>query len=134
MRLNQILTSVQVAKILQLHPSTLVKCANEGRIPFFKTPGGHRRFIFKNVLAYAQKENLALPMDLVIDKVVIPRGMDKKQAKREIVDIFNRFKNKNDQVEYLEEILESFGDRCWKQGYACGISEKPYGTVSSDDF
>jgi excisionase family DNA binding protein len=40
-----ILTTKQVAEVFAVTPSTVVKWADAGRLPFFRTPGGHRRFL-----------------------------------------------------------------------------------------
>lgn len=41
---NSILTTQQVAELFAVAPSTVVKWADSGRLPCFRTPGGHRRF------------------------------------------------------------------------------------------
>jgi excisionase family DNA binding protein len=41
---DEILTGKQVAEIFGVHPQTVVKWANEGRLPYWRTPGQHRRF------------------------------------------------------------------------------------------
>ena len=38
------LTVSQVAEIFDVHPNTVVDWANAGRLPYKRTPGGHRRF------------------------------------------------------------------------------------------
>lgn len=38
------LTTQQVARIFHVHPNTVVIWANEGKLPYVRTPGGHRRF------------------------------------------------------------------------------------------
>ncbi|MFH1754189.1 MAG: helix-turn-helix domain-containing protein [Candidatus Latescibacterota bacterium] len=40
----QWLTLSEAAKQLHIHPTTLRRWADEGKIPFMLTPGGHRRF------------------------------------------------------------------------------------------
>jgi excisionase family DNA binding protein len=34
----------QVAKLLQVSPKTVTRWAKEGKLPFLKTLGGHRRY------------------------------------------------------------------------------------------
>lgn len=41
---ESILTTQQVAALFAVTPSTVVKWADQGRVPCFRTPGGHRRF------------------------------------------------------------------------------------------
>jgi excisionase family DNA binding protein len=38
------LRSAEVAAILQVSPKTITRWAQEGRLPFQRTPGGHRRY------------------------------------------------------------------------------------------
>lgn len=38
------LTPAEVASWFGVHPRTVVRWANEGKIRFRKTPGGHRRY------------------------------------------------------------------------------------------
>lgn len=46
-----ILTTKQVAEVFAVTPSTVVKWAEAGRISFFRTPGGHRRYLQADVEA-----------------------------------------------------------------------------------
>jgi excisionase family DNA binding protein len=39
-----LLTTKKVAEMFAVTPSTVVKWADAGRLPFFRTPGGHRRY------------------------------------------------------------------------------------------
>lgn len=39
-----ILTPSQVAGLFHVHPTTVRRWALDGRIAYFKTPGGHMRF------------------------------------------------------------------------------------------
>ena len=38
------LRTAQVAELLQVSPKTVSRWAQEGRLPFFRTLGGHRRY------------------------------------------------------------------------------------------
>lgn len=42
--LPEVLTAAQVADALHASPSAIVAWANEGKLPHFRTLGGHRRF------------------------------------------------------------------------------------------
>lgn len=48
---DSILTTQQVADVFSVHPNTVVKWANDGVLPYFRTPGGHRRFYGADVEA-----------------------------------------------------------------------------------
>lgn len=39
-----IVKTPEAARILGMTETTLVKAANDGQVPCWKTPGGHRRF------------------------------------------------------------------------------------------
>ena len=41
---EQLLSITKAAKILGVHPLTLRNWSEKGQIPFYRTPGGHRRF------------------------------------------------------------------------------------------
>lgn len=47
------LTTSQVAERFGVHPNTVVNWANEGRLPFIRTAGKHRRFAVEDVEALA---------------------------------------------------------------------------------
>ena len=47
------LTLSQAAKRLTIHPTTLRRWADNGEIPFFLTPGGHRRFATADIQQFA---------------------------------------------------------------------------------
>lgn len=41
---REIMGPREVAELFGVDPSTVVRWADEGLLPFFRTPGGHRRF------------------------------------------------------------------------------------------
>lgn len=46
------LTSGQVAKLFNVHPTTVMDWADKGLLPCFRTPGGQRRFRREDVDAF----------------------------------------------------------------------------------
>ncbi len=50
---EQWLTLSQAAKMLNVHPTTLRRWADNGEIPFMLTPGGHRRFSSSDMQRFA---------------------------------------------------------------------------------
>ena len=46
------LTSGQVAKLFNVHPTTVIDWADKGRLRCFRTPGGQRRFRREDVEAF----------------------------------------------------------------------------------
>ena len=53
---SDVLTSLEVAKILKVNTSSVKRWADEGKLPCFRTPGGHRRFDRVHVEAF-QRNN-----------------------------------------------------------------------------
>jgi excisionase family DNA binding protein len=52
---NQTITPMIASRILNIHPATLTAWAESGRIPFMRTPGGHRRYQLADVNLLAAK-------------------------------------------------------------------------------
>lgn len=48
------LTLKQASKQLNVHPTTLRRWADEGKLPFMRTPGGHRRFAVTDIASFTQ--------------------------------------------------------------------------------
>lgn len=46
-----ILTTQKVAERFGVVPQTVISWANAGRLPYFRTPGGHRRYLLADVEA-----------------------------------------------------------------------------------
>lgn len=44
-----ILTTKKVAEKFGVVPQTVIVWANTGRLPYFRTPGGHRRYLLADV-------------------------------------------------------------------------------------
>lgn len=61
---DSLLTSYQVGSILQVNPSSINKWVKDGRIPAFRTPGGHRRFRAADVVAFLSSHNMPVPESL----------------------------------------------------------------------
>jgi excisionase family DNA binding protein len=49
---EQLLSITKAAKILGIHPLTLRNWSEKGQIPFYRTPGGHRRFRQQDLLDF----------------------------------------------------------------------------------
>jgi excisionase family DNA binding protein len=50
--LDDTLTPAEVARQFRVSPTTVAKWAEEGKIPSFRTPGGHRRFRREDVAEF----------------------------------------------------------------------------------
>lgn len=53
-----------VARLLQVNPSTLVRWTKCMGLPFFRTPGGHRRFDMTEVDAFLRQYDMPIPFEL----------------------------------------------------------------------
>ena len=53
------LTTAQVAQEFSVHVTTVTRWAEDGVLPFFRTPGGHRRFHRADVEALMAKGRVA---------------------------------------------------------------------------
>ncbi|HSS11653.1 MAG TPA: helix-turn-helix domain-containing protein [Acidimicrobiales bacterium] len=47
------------AKILGVHPDTLARWADEGKVPYWRTPGGQRRFRREDIEALSMPTSKA---------------------------------------------------------------------------
>jgi excisionase family DNA binding protein len=61
---HALLTSYQVADLLQVNPSSVNKWIRDGRLPAFRTPGGHRRIRVADVTAFLQAHQMPIPGSL----------------------------------------------------------------------
>ena len=61
---ESLLTSYQVGSLLQVNPSSVNKWVKDGRIPAFRTPGGHRRIRAADLVAFLQKHSMPVPQSL----------------------------------------------------------------------
>jgi len=92
---DSFLTSYQVGALLQVNPSSVNKWVKDGRIPAFRTPGGHRRIRAGDLVAFLNEHKMPIPTTL-------------QQASRRrllIVDDDQR------QLESLQRMLKPYQDR-----------------------
>ena len=52
------LTSIEVADLLQVHQTTVIRWMDTGKLPGYKTPGGHRRFRPAEVRGFMQEHRM----------------------------------------------------------------------------
>jgi excisionase family DNA binding protein len=67
-------TSHEIAVILQVTPSSVVKWINEGILSAFRTPGGHRRVSATELVRFAQEFGMPIPealRELAVAKVLV---------------------------------------------------------------
>ncbi|WP_075928106.1 BldC family transcriptional regulator [Nocardiopsis sp. CNR-923] len=46
---RQTLTPAAVAALFRVSPTTVTRWADQGKVPAFRTPGGHRRFLRQDI-------------------------------------------------------------------------------------
>ena len=61
---ESLLTSYQVGSLLQVNPSSVNKWVKDGRIPAFRTPGGHRRIRAADLVSFLQEHSMPVPQSL----------------------------------------------------------------------
>jgi len=61
---DSLLTSYQVGALLQVNPSSINKWVKDGRIPAFRTPGGHRRIRAADLVAFLMQHKMPVPRTL----------------------------------------------------------------------
>lgn len=61
---DSLLTSYQVGSLLQVNPSSINKWVKDGRIPAFRTPGGHRRIRAADLVAFLTQHKMPVPRTL----------------------------------------------------------------------
>lgn len=62
---DSLLTSYQVGTLLQVNPSSVNKWVKDGRIPAFRTPGGHRRIRAVDVVNFLNAHQMPIPEGLL---------------------------------------------------------------------
>jgi excisionase family DNA binding protein len=61
---DQLLTSSEVGELLQVNPSSVKKWVDDGRLPAFRTPGGHRRIRAADLVQFLDVHRMPIPRDL----------------------------------------------------------------------
>jgi len=61
LRSKDYLKPKEVAKLLQVEPGTVRLWTQDGRLRATTTPGGHRRFSYRDVEMFAREHHIALP-------------------------------------------------------------------------
>ena len=62
---DSLLTSYQVGALLQVNPSSINKWIKDGRLPAFRTPGGHRRIRAADVMTFLLAHKMPVPPGLL---------------------------------------------------------------------
>ena len=58
------LTSHEVGDLIQMDPSTVVKWTTDGLLKTYRTPGGHRRILVRDLREFMNKSGMFIPAEL----------------------------------------------------------------------
>src|SRR5262245_27920606 len=92
------LTSHQVGELLKVNPSSVNNWVNEGKIPAFRTPGGHRRIRQSDLIAFLQRHKMPIPKNLAA------QGRRRVLIVDDEVAVLNGFKRRLRPHEHLVEV------------------------------
>ncbi|MDP8233933.1 MAG: response regulator [Candidatus Saelkia tenebricola] len=103
---DQVFSTYQVAKLCNVHHTTVIKWVNEGILKAYTTPGGHRRIKKEDLLEF-----------IIQHQMPIPDQMSKISKNVLIVD---------DDIEVLEEYRDALGGNgfdldCVSDGFEAGV-------------
>jgi excisionase family DNA binding protein len=59
-----VFTTFETAKLCHVSPLSIINWVNAGRLPAFRTPGGHRRIRREDLLRFMRESGIPLPEDL----------------------------------------------------------------------
>ena len=90
-------TTFKIAKMLDVYPSTIANWIDEGKLAAFNTPGGHRRVLEPDLIAFIKKHNMPLPAGLAAEEVKI-LVVDDDPTILELVTSFLSSKKKGYQI------------------------------------
>ncbi len=66
-KLEKILTTYQISKLCSVDLSTVITWIDQGKLPAYRTPGGHRRVKLDDFLAFVKKYNLPMPSEIDVE-------------------------------------------------------------------
>ncbi|MCP4503890.1 MAG: helix-turn-helix domain-containing protein [Deltaproteobacteria bacterium] len=61
---DHLLTSHEVGTLLQMNPTSINNWARAGKLPAFRTPGGHRRIRCEDLAVFLEVHQMAIPSSL----------------------------------------------------------------------
>ena len=102
---DQLLTSSEVAELLQVNPSSIKKWVDDGLLVAFRTPGGHRRIRASDLVTFLVQHNMPIPTDL----------QDAAKKRLLVVD------DETEQLRAISRSLKRFADRIEVQTTSNGI-------------
>jgi len=84
---GKLLGITKAAKILGVHPLTLRSWTEKGYIPYYKTPGGHRRFRERDLMAFLTEMNQGAsePTPEAIARQAVQREITNPSARKAMI-------------------------------------------------
>src|ERR1051326_7653889 len=82
-----IYTTHEVSRLLHVNPRSVINWIEQGLLPSYRTPGGHRRIRHDDLLAFLRKHQIPTPASLVAGKFNVLVVDDDK----EIIDLVRTF-------------------------------------------
>lgn len=64
MREKSVFTTFEAAKLCHVSPLSIINWVNGGKLPAFRTPGGHRRIRREDLVRFMRENGIPLPDDL----------------------------------------------------------------------
>jgi excisionase family DNA binding protein len=64
MREKSVFTTFEAAKLCHVSPLSIINWVNAGRLPAFRTPGGHRRIRREDLVRFMRDNGMPIPEDL----------------------------------------------------------------------
>lgn len=64
MREKSVFTTFEAAKLCHVSPLSIINWVNAGRLPAFRTPGGHRRIRREDLVRFMRDNGIPIPDDL----------------------------------------------------------------------
>jgi excisionase family DNA binding protein len=61
---KQVFTTFETAKLCHVSPLSIINWVNAGRLPAFRTPGGHRRIRREDLIRFMRENGIPLPEEL----------------------------------------------------------------------
>jgi len=81
--MNRWLTLSAASKLLGVHPATLRQWADAGKIPSYRTPGGHRRFRAEDIRKFLVQASHATPEDVPEDDLLTTALVETRRELRQ---------------------------------------------------
>jgi len=64
MKQKSVFTTFETAKLCHVSPLSIINWVNAGRLPAFRTPGGHRRIRREDLVRFMRENGIPIPEDL----------------------------------------------------------------------